>query len=244
MRSFADACVAPSLSNSTVIRGVAEEAARLGFRYVGLRVEEHELPKVAMAAKVFAEHGVEVAKRLEIRERSRHSLLRRLRSVRGKFELVAVEGMNMQVALTAARDGRVDILELDPLGKVPFTASMARLCRGALEANFSTFLRAADRSHLISRLKGQMGSALKNRVRLVCSSHAQDRWGMRDPYDLSALCIQLGADPRRALDAVSRIPVGMIEGNRLKLAEEYITEGVRIVRRRDAKALAVPTSSR
>lgn len=241
MRAFADACVAPSLDDLPALEAMAEMAGSLGFSYVGLRTSPKDRTRVSALGKLFSDHGVSVATRLDIKESSRHNLFRQLRSIRNRFELIAVECTNMQVAMAAARDRRVDVLVVDPVGRVPFTRSLAHVCRAALEVNFLKFLRPSERPLLMSRLKGQLAMASQNDIDVICSSHARDKWGMRNPCDLAALCSQMGLDAPRALDAVSRNPVSRIEANRLRLSEDYISEGVRMITRgEDAKAVAVP----
>ncbi len=241
MRAFADACIAPPLGDLPALEAMAETTGRMGYGYVGLRISPADRMRASNLSKIFAAHGVSVATRLDIKERSRHNLLRQLRSMRGRYELVAVECTNTQVAMAAARDRRVDVVVLDPLGRVPFTRSLAHVCRAALEVNFLKFLRPSERPLLMSRLKGQLAMASQNDIDVICSSHARDKWGMRNPCDLAALCSQMGLDAPRALDAVSRNPVSRIEANRLRLSEDYISEGVRMITRgEDAKAVAVP----
>ncbi len=242
MRAFADACIAPPLGDLPALEAMAETTGRMGYGYVGLRISPADRMKASSLGKIFAAHGVSLATRLDIKERSRHNLLRQLRSMRDRYELIAVECTNTQVAMVAARDRRVDVMALDPLGRVPFTRSLAHVCRAALEVNFQRLLRPDGRPLLMSRLKVHLALASENDIDVVCASHARDRWGIRNPYDLAAACTQMGLEGPRALDAVSRNPMARILANRLKLSEDYISEGVRVIRRENAKAVAVPPS--
>jgi RNase P/RNase MRP subunit p30 len=71
--------------------------------------------------------------------------------------------------------------------------------------------------------------AIKLDVPIVVSSGATDRYGLRTPRDLASLLTLVEMDSDLTLQAVSEIPVRIVERNRAKLQSSFVSPGVRIM---------------
>jgi RNase P/RNase MRP subunit p30 len=72
-------------------------------------------------------------------------------------------------------------------------------------------------------------------VPVVFSSGAADPLLLRKPQDYASLALLFGVDAPYALEALSTIPAGVVERNRLKQDADYVAPGIRIVKRSGGK---------
>jgi len=72
-------------------------------------------------------------------------------------------------------------------------------------------------------------NACRYDVPVVLSSGAESVYGMRDPMSLAALMSLAGLGEEESLDMVSVNPSALVERNRDKLSESYVSPGVRVM---------------
>jgi RNase P/RNase MRP subunit p30 len=234
MRRFADLHLKPSIENDENKHRMAELASQLGFSLVALTFKpetpDEEMRKVK---SIFNDAGLDAAARVDLAPGSRNELLRALRRLRRKFEIVAVECKTMPVALIAARDTRVDIVYFEPEEtKARFQESTAHLCNATLEINLSGIIKPkiSPRSNIIAKLSDYLATAKNHAIPIIISSGADNPHMLRAPRDMAALATSLGLRIDEALDSLSKIPISILEKNRIKLSPSYVAEGVKIVR--------------
>ncbi len=233
MRKFADLHVKLPDMSDEFLKRLGQLAKDMGLSLLGVVVSQSiDQSQVNRIRNVFSAIGVDVAFRVDLYPRSREQLLKDLRRVRKRFEIVAVECRSPRVATVAFRDRRVDIVSFPVKNRMKFSRSIARLHRGSLEIDVAQLVSTGEltRHFVLSRLRNEVSTAKTNHVPIVLSSGADNLFVLRAPREVAALGTLLGLEVAEALDSVSLIPLAIIEQNRAKLSPEYITVGVKLAK--------------
>lgn len=174
--------------------------------------------------------------RVDLEPNTAGDLLRALK-LRYKFEITAVKCSTKSVARQAAKDRRIDILDFptDPAlrERIYFDSQEAILASGslsALEINASTILGGGPfhRARLLATMRREVAEARRLRVPFILSTGAENLYGLKSPRDLASLLTLLDVDWKSSLDAVSEIPLRIVERNREKLKASYVSPGIRV----------------
>jgi len=170
-----------------------------------------------------AELGINLYRKLVVKPEGRRDLLKTLRANRGKYEVVTVLCENLQTALVAARDSRVDSLIIPVRPRFRIDRGVASLIKNRVELPFKFFLenKLAFLETALNVIK-----FLGKKVDIIVSSGAGEELDLRGPRELASLLQVLGHDQEKALDAVSKIPEKILEENLLKLSKRYVARGV------------------
>jgi ribonuclease P/MRP protein subunit RPP1 len=218
---------------------MTKKASRLGYRVVAvpfpLNVGEEEVGRVR---SMCGEAGVDLVSRVDLKPRTPKELLHMLRGVRRRFEIVAVLCEFKGVARQAAKDRRVDLLSFPALDfRWRFfdlaEAELASKSLAALEVDVKPLLivEGSVRVRLLASLRREVGIARKFGVPVVVSSGVSDELLMRKPREMAGLAVLFDLDETSALEAVSRVPLGIVRRNRAKLRAGFVAPGIRVVRR-------------
>lgn len=241
MRKFADLHLKPSLEDFEQVKSIIYKSAKLGFQRIGLSLPSKiRLSEMNQVQKICHDAGVELAKRVDIAPQSRRELLGGLRRLRHRFEIVNVLCTSKVVARQAAKDRRVDLLSF-PVAEYPKVffdraeAALASSALACLEVDMQPLLslRGFARIRLLSILRREVAAAKSLKVPIVLSSGATDVRFLRKPQDFASLGMLFGLDLPLALEALSDVPLRIVERNMQKLRSDYVTSGVRAVGRRD-----------
>ncbi len=203
--------------------GLLEEIKELGFSGAVMELKDVLLERFDELRKASEEIGVKIHRKLVIAPKSRKELLSILRNNRGRFEVITVICKNLEVALVAARDSRVDSLIIPPRPRFRIDKGVASLLRNRVELPFSFFLK--DKQAFLE-IALNIVKAFGEKVELIVSSGASDKLGLRGPSSLASLLQVLGYDREKALDSVSKVPEMILETNLLKLSKRYVAKGV------------------
>jgi ribonuclease P/MRP protein subunit RPP1 len=175
---------------------------------------------------------------VDLKPRTPDELLKDVRKLRRRFELVAVMCESKAVARQAAKDRRVDLLNFPNPGlrRAFFDSAEAELastCLASLEVDMGPLLKQerAARVRLLSRLRMEVQTAKEFHVPIVLSSGVSEDLLMRKPMDLAVFSSLLDLEMDLAIDAVSKNPMGIVRRNREKLSPRFIAPGIRVVRR-------------
>ena len=236
---FTDLHLKPNLKKKERIEKLIHQASELGYNLVGIsltpKIDQNILRFIQEVCK---DYGVDFVKRIDLKPNSAGSLLKQLRSVRRKFEVVAVECLSKSVARQAAKDRRVDLLMFTSTNpeKRFFDTAEARLSiqgETALEVDTVLLLKYSGflRMRLFSYLCRETAIASKFGIPIVVSSGAENNFGLRAPYDVVSFIGLAGIDRSIALNAVSTMPSEIVQRNRRKLGSEYVADGISIFRR-------------
>jgi RNase P/RNase MRP subunit p30 len=237
-RVFADLHLCLNLKDPAATLRVLSKGAALGYSLVGVPLAaETSADEVASLRAVCSEVGVDFVSRVDLRPRSQDDLMRQLRRLRRKFEVVCVACESKEVARQAAKDRRVDLLSFPLLDfrRRFFDRAEAELaCNGlaALEVDVKPLLvlKGPARVRLLSCLRREAAIARSFGVPIAVSSGASQSLLLRKPREMAALAFLFGLDEVSALDAVSRSPVAIVMRNREKLGAGFVAPGIRVVK--------------
>lgn len=239
MSRFADLHLQPSLRDKKSLGNLIRKASELNYTLLGISLPSNiKQSEKDVLRKTCAEHGVDFTPRIDLHPKSARELLRSLRRLRRKFEVVSVDCSSKAVARQAAKDHRVDILFVtrESLSMRFFDKAEARLALqgvAALEVNMRSLLGLTrfSRARLLSYLRREVEIAEKHRIPTVLSSNAQVTTQIRGPHDLASLAALFGMKESAALKGISQMPLAIVNRNREKLSSDYVACGVRVVRR-------------
>ncbi len=232
MRTYADLHLSPPLDDTPNAQSMASLLLDLRTSIVGLALPAERLGSMPAAYEVFKSNGIDVAKRLNLKPKSRNDLLRNLRRHRNACEIIAVKCDSFSVSQVAVRDKRVDIVYFPKTERGNgFRSRLARTCRAALEINISELMSNIDSPPILFGLRRDIETAVEASIPVVGSTGASKPLDLRSPRDIAAILSVIGLPLNSALDAVSAIPVSIVEKNRLKLIVPRLEQGVRILRR-------------
>lgn len=233
MKRFVDLHLCPPSQDAKTTERMANLAAEMGFRLVGLTFDAQTSRAAKVTTtKLFEDQGLETASRIDLHPRDRNELLMSLRKVRSSFDIVAVECHAKQVASIAFRDRRVDLVFFSPgRPKLRVSELTPRKARTPVEFNMADLLKddSAVESNL-HRVFSVIRHIQRKHLSMVVSSGATDWSLMRAPKDMAGVFFVLGLDTTQALDAVSRIPFSLAQGNLQKHMPRFISDGIEIVR--------------
>jgi len=239
MRFYADLHLCPPIENSDLTGEMIRKSAELGYDAVGIsfppRVNQREVHEIGEVCKSF---GVDLVTRIDLAPRKAGDLLRDLRRLRRRIEVIAVQCYSKQVARQAAKDRRVDLISFPSTDtrKRFFDSAEAELASGALASLEVVmapllYLRGFRRIRLLSALRKETLIAVRSGIPIVLSSGADDVDLLRKPEDYAFLSYLFGLEFPEAKKALSENPQAIVERNRRKLSSDYVAPGVYIVRR-------------
>ena len=237
-RVFADLHLRLNLKDSVGTLRVLRKAADLGYALVGVSLApETSKDEATRLRSVCSEVGLDFVSRVDLRPRGQDDLMRQLRRLRRRFEVVCVSCESKAVARQAAKDRRVDLLSfplLDFRRRFFDRAEAALACSGlaGLEVDVKPLLvlEGPARVRLLSWLRREVAVARSFGVPVVVSSGVSAELLLRKPREMVALGFLFGLDEVSALDAVSQSPVALVTRNREKLSGGFVAPGIRVVK--------------
>ena len=238
MKKFADLNLCVQIENLEQFEKTIEKASWLGYKAIGVPLPPKISKRKIMQLKEIAKkHDVDLASRVNLTPISASELLRNLRKLRRKFEIVAVKCNSKAVSRQAAKDRRVDLVYFPNEVKKRFfdeaEAELASHALAALEIEIMQIptLPKVQRIQLLSRLRNEIEIAKKYDVPVVLSSGTSSPTLMRKPREIAALAILFDMPIEMALKAVSETPFSILKRNREKLSPNFVAPGLKIVRR-------------
>ncbi|MBS7658037.1 MAG: RNase P subunit p30 family protein [Candidatus Bathyarchaeia archaeon] len=229
MRKYCDLHL--KLENEKEIFEAAKLIKEIGFKLVGLTFQPNaSIVKIKELKKFFQEFNVDLASRIDLKPNNKMELLSNLRKLRRKFEIISVECTSNKIAVTAARDRRVDLISFPLNFKTKFTHSIAHVLVGALEINLiDLIISKIPRTIVLNKFINEVFVAKLNNTPIVISSGATNMFLIKAPREMAACSLLFKLEPLEALDSVSTVPLSIVERNRVKLSRFYIGEGIKIV---------------
>jgi RNase P/RNase MRP subunit p30 len=239
MKFFADLHLCPILEKPHQTKEMIEKSAELGYEAVGITFPIGVTQKdIQEMREICGGAGVDLVTRIDLTPKSPKELLKNLRNLRRRIEVIAVRTYLKGVARQAAKDRRVDLLSFPSMNprKRFFDSAEAELASKAsasLEVDMAPllYLQGLRRSRLLSSLRKEILVAKKFRVPVVLSSGANEASLLRKPEDYAFLSYLFGMDFNSARQAFSGNPRAIIERNRRKLSSNYVAPGVYVIRR-------------
>jgi RNase P/RNase MRP subunit p30 len=237
-KTFADLHLRANLKNRESAKRLITKAAELGYGMVAVPLSpEARQEELAWLRATCKEAEVDFVSRVDLRARSQNELLRLLRKIRRRFEVVCVSCESKEVARQAAKDRRVDLLTFPALDwrQRFFDRAEAELASGGLaglEVDVKPILGLEGRARvrLLACLRREAAVAREFHVPIVLSSGAAEVLLLRMPREMAALAGLFGLAEAEAVAAVSRVPENLVRRNRLKLTQGFVAPGIRVVR--------------
>jgi RNase P/RNase MRP subunit p30 len=231
MRKFVDLHIRPNLESINELEGMIKTASYLGFSALGIAIPLDKCNEIGSIKKICLSYGIDFVSRLDIVPRDRSSLSRDLEKFRSSFEIIGVN----YVPSIVENDKRIDMIFFS--GTIPPRAFFSKEARAAAESlisfeiNLGNFIKldGLNRAEYLSRLGIAVYFARKARMKIVVSSGAETKYLLRSPRDLAFLATSFNLEFKQAVKSVSDIPLGLINGNRLRSSSNYIEEGVKLV---------------
>ncbi len=237
-RRFADLHLLLNAKDEKQAALMLERASDFGYRMIAVPTDmSNHLEDSDRLGRLGQDFGLDIVTRLDLRAKSGGDLIRNLRKVRRRFELIAVVCDSKIVARQAAKDRRVDLLNFCGCNHRQrfFDLSEAELASqglSALEVDIKPLLvmEGPPRASLLMNLRREVAIARSMGVPVVVSSGVSDVALMREPDALVALSSLFDLDHSSGLNSVSDVPFCMVKRNRDKLSSKYVAPGVKIVR--------------
>ena len=237
-RKFADLHLRLNIRDTSAISRIANQAKKMDYHLISIPTTPEHKTETAEAKKISQETKLDLATRVDLRPRTKNELLQQLRRLRRKFEIICVYCETKEVARQAAKDRRVDLLNFPLLDfrKRFFDRPEAELATNSLAAlEIDTkpllVLNGPPRVRLLSNLRREVGIAKNYHVPIVISSGANSEIDLRRPREIAAVASLFGMDEVSALEAISTIPMAMLNRNREKLDPGFVAPGIHIVKR-------------
>jgi len=238
LKKFADLNLNIQTENLELFERAIRKASWLGYKIVGVplppKITKEKIEQLKKIAKNF---GVDFASRVNLFPLNPQELLRNLRRLRRKFEIIAVNCHLKSVARQAAKDRRVDIIYFPNQIKKRFfdkaEAELARQALAALEIEVMQIptLPRRQRIQLISKLRNEIKIAEKYRIPVIISSGISNLMLMRRPREMAALATLFDMPMEKALKSVSEVPFSILERNREKLSPNFVAPGLKVIRK-------------
>jgi RNase P/RNase MRP subunit p30 len=237
MRRFVDLHLRAPIKDLDEVERMIRKSSELGYHQVGLILSPNvKRDQITQLHNICTDAKIDLVKRVNLSPKTPGELLRNLRRLRRRFEVISVTCASKGVARQAARDRRVDLLNFSAtdLRKRFFDHAEAELASKALssleiEMAPLLFLTGFSRIRLLSRLRREVETAERFKVPITISSGATDEYLLRGPHDYAALSTLFGMSMSSALCALSESPVALIGRNREKLGPHYVSPGIRVV---------------
>jgi len=236
---YADPHLCPDVKNLEEVSRIISKASRLGYRLIAIafptNFSENEIQQIRSLCQ---EAKIDLTSRVDLEPKTPKELIRDLRKLRRKFEIVAVKCESKSVARQAAKDRRVDLLNFP---SIDFRARFFDKAEAELASNGSASLEldmkplltleGLKRIRLLSNLRREVAIAQDFHVPIVISSGVSEEKLMRKPKELIALASLFDLNEALAIEAVSKNPLTIVKRNREKLSPQFVAPGIRIVRR-------------
>ncbi len=228
--TFYDLNIQTSLSiGENTVEEMAQMARHLGFSGIGIvryfTSEASELPKA---------EGIDLVSCLMIKASKAQDLNDLAKKARDKAEVLMVHGGNYDVNRAACENSMVDVLCHPELGRKD--SGLDHICvraahdnNVAIELNFREVLESYKRNRIytLSSLKKNIELCKKYNTKIITSSAAINKWGMRSGRELASIANILGLELGKAIETVSTVPENIVKRNREKLSGARM-EGVKI----------------
>jgi ribonuclease P/MRP protein subunit RPP1 len=228
---FYDLHVHTSLSiGENTVEEMAEMAKKLGLSGIG--IARYYAGRLDYPPEV---EGIDIVNSIMIKPSNVGDFSSLIEKVRPKAEVLMVHGGDYDVNRAACENSAVDVLCHPELGRKD--SGLDHICARAahdndvaIEVNFREVLESykKNRVYVLSSMRKNIDLCRKYEVKIVTSSSAVTKWGLRSGRELAAITHLLGLEISKAIDTTSTIPESIVTRNREKLAGKRY-EGVRVV---------------
>ena len=210
------------------VEDMAQMAKKLGLAGIGV---VRYYPAVQKLPHI---EGIDLVSAVMLKAAKPDELNRLAEKARDKAEVLMVHGGDYDVNRASCENSMIDVLCHPELGRKD--SGLDHICVRAahdnnvsIEINFREVLESYKRNriYVLSSMKKNIDLCRKYEAKIVTSSSAMTKWGMRSGRELAALAHLLGLELGKSIETTSTIPEQIIKENREKLAGKRF-EGVRV----------------
>lgn len=208
------------------VEEMAAMAKKLGLAGIGIvRYSNQELPDV---------EGIELISSIMLKPPKAADLAGAAEKMRNKAEVLMVHGGDYDINRAACENPMIDVLCHPELGRKD--SGLDHICvraahdnNVAIEINFREVLESYKRNrvYVLSSMKKNIDLCRKYETKIVTSSSAVTKWGLRSGRELSAIANLLGLELGKSIETTSAVPENIVKTNREKLSGKRF-EGVRV----------------
>jgi RNase P/RNase MRP subunit p30 len=237
-RCFADLHLRINPKETQVTQQIIAKAARYGYSQISIPfTSQIDDAQISSLKAVCGQVGLDFVVRADFKPRNQEDLMRFLRKFRRKAEVICIVCDEKEIARSAAKDHRVDLINFPSLDyhKRFFDRAEAELAfcsQTALEVDVKSLLvlEGPPRVRLLSSLRREIALAKEFHVPIVLSSGVSEERLIRMPRDLASIAYLLGLRESEALDAVSTNPARIVTTNREKLSQTFVAPGITVLK--------------
>jgi ribonuclease P/MRP protein subunit RPP1 len=237
-RCFADLHLRVNPAEPQAIPHFIERAAKFGYNQISIpfttQLDDAQISSLKAACTAA---GLDFVVRADFKPRNQEDLMRFLRKFRRKAEVICIICDDKEIARSAAKDHRVDLINFPSLDyhKRFFDRAEAELAvsnQTALEVDVKSLLvlEGPPRVRLLSSVRREVALAKEFHVPMVLSSGVSEAQFMRMPRDMASIAYLFGLTEVEALDAVSTNPNHIVSVNRMKLGPRFVAPGITILK--------------
>ncbi len=110
-RFYSDLHLCPDLGDDEQVENMIKKSSQLGYHLIGIRLPKtFPTERTNHIRRVCKEEKIEFVSRIDLAPKTSKELIRSIRKIRRRFEIVSVICQSKNVARQAAKDRRVDLL--------------------------------------------------------------------------------------------------------------------------------------
>ncbi|MEM7819668.1 MAG: RNase P subunit p30 family protein [Candidatus Aenigmatarchaeota archaeon] len=212
------------------VEEIVEFAKKLGLSGIG--IVNYYPGNIEKLQKI---EGIDLVSCIMIKPKNPEELDKLAKKVRNKAEVLMVHGGDYDINRAACENSLIDILCHPELGRKD--SGLDHICvkaagenNVAIEINFREILESYKKNkiYIISSMNKNIKLCKKYNAKIITTSGAVTKWGMRSGRELAAIANILGLELGEAIDTVSTIPETLVYENRKKLEDKKF-EGVEVV---------------
>jgi ribonuclease P/MRP protein subunit RPP1 len=237
-RCFADLHLRLNPNEPQAAQQIIERAAKFGYGQISIPfTTQLDDAQIDSLKTICTAAGLDFVVRADFKPRNQEDLMRFLRKFRRKAEVICIICDDKEIARSAAKDHRVDLINFPSLDyhKRFFDRAEAELAvsnQTALEVDVKSLLvlEGPPRVRLLSSIRREVALAKEFHVPIVISSGVSEAHLMRMPRDMASIAYLFGLNEIEALDAVSTNPSHIVEVNRMKLGPNFVAPGITVLK--------------
>lgn len=212
------------------IEEMAEFAKRLGFSGIG--IAQYYPGKIEKLPKI---EDIDLVSVGVIKSDNPNEMNSMAKKIRNRVEILMVHGGNYDINRAACENSSIDVLAHPELGRKD--SGLDHICVKtaaendvAIEINFREILESYKKNkiYVMSAINKNIKLCKKYGAKMITTSSAISKWGMRSGRELAAAANILGLELGEAIETTSTIPEEIIKINRDKLAGKKF-EGVSVI---------------
>jgi len=190
--------------------------------------------RIAYKKKIEKNKKIDIVSSLNIKPKNIGSLLKEVKTNRRKYEFISVTCTSKKVARKAGRDHRIDGIKFPIDSLVNFDYHQANLMKKSgsalmIDIVYLLEMNSFKLENNIQSLHKQVRIAEKQDIPVILSSGAYEKYQLRTPRGIIALASLIQIDEDSATDMLTEIPNTIIDRNRSKLSDKYVSSGVWLV---------------